>query len=30
MEINQPAAKFQDMSIAPMHTGESGVSSILQ
>ena len=22
MEINQPAAKFQDMSIAPMHTVE--------
>jgi Ser-tRNA(Ala) deacylase AlaX len=22
MEINQPAAKFQDMSIAPMHTTE--------
>ena len=22
MEINQPAAKFQDMSIAPMHTAE--------
>ena len=22
MEINQPAAKFQDVSIAPMHTAE--------
>ena len=24
METNQPAAKFQDMSIAPMHNGEFG------